>query len=197
MPDPSSHRLLFEIAASQHGHFTAAQAAACGISWDSLSHGTCSGRYLRVRRGLYRLRDYPSTPYEEIAAACLAAGKDIAVVSHASALALHDLGDIIPDRVHLTLPRSRRNVTPIPGVALHTTTLPLLSSEITEREGIRVTTPARSLLDAAEIGSDPDHIARAIRQAIARGWISPLLLTDAAAARSHRVQQVIQAGLAS
>jgi hypothetical protein len=36
-----------------------------------------------VRRGLYQLRDYPSSPREQVMAAWLSADKEQAVVSHA------------------------------------------------------------------------------------------------------------------
>ncbi len=170
-PQPD-HRRLFEVASAQHGYFTTSQATACGIGWASLSRGAATGRYRRIRRGVYRLRDFPSTSWEEIMSAWLAAGADSAVVSHASALALLGLGDIVPDRVHLTVPRSRRALSIGPGVAIHTSTRTLPPTDITIHNGIRVTSPARTLIDVATTGIDPDHLARAIRQAIAHGWTS-------------------------
>lgn len=54
-------------------------------------------------------------------AAWLTAGEKIAAVSHESALDLHGLSDVIPNKVHLTLPRAKRYRSPSPGVAIHTT----------------------------------------------------------------------------
>ena len=48
-------------------------------------------------------------------AAWLAVGKQNAVVSHESALDLLDLSDVSPDRVHLTVPRSRRGLAAPPA----------------------------------------------------------------------------------
>lgn len=107
---------LFGTASEQGGYFTAEQARACGYGFALLSHHAKTGRFIRVRRGLYRLREYPSSPREDVLAAWLALGKDVAVVSHESALDLLDLSDVIPDAAHLTVPRSRaatpRGVTP-------------------------------------------------------------------------------------
>src|SRR3989449_11223018 len=100
---------LFEIASEQSGYFTADQAQACGFSRALLSHHAKSGHFVRVRRGLYRFREYPSSRREDVLAAWLAVGKDASTVSHESALDILDLSDVIPAAVHLTVSRSRRN----------------------------------------------------------------------------------------
>ena len=89
---------LFRVASGQAGYFTAAQARVCGFSRALLSHHARSGRFPRISHGLYRFREYPSSPREHVLAAWLAVGKDVSVVSHESALDLLDLSDIIPDR---------------------------------------------------------------------------------------------------
>src|SRR5215218_8190838 len=101
---------LFQLASEQRGYFTTAQAADYGYSRALLAHHAKTGTFQRIYTGVYRFRDYPSTPREELAAAWLAVGKDIAVVSHESALELWELGDLIPDAVHLTVSRNRRNL---------------------------------------------------------------------------------------
>src|SRR5829696_7245616 len=75
-------------------------------------------------RGLPPAR-LPVLPEEAVAAAWLAVGKEHAVVSHESALELLGLGDVIADRIHLTVPRAQRYVRPPAGTILHTTTPPL------------------------------------------------------------------------
>lgn len=78
-----------------------------------------------MRRGPCRYREYPSSPREDVLAAWLAVGKTVAVVSHDSALDLLGLSDVIPDAVHLTVPRRRRHLPALPGVKIHTTVRPL------------------------------------------------------------------------
>ena len=185
------HVCLFETASGQQGYFTAAQARACGVSWDLLSDGAQRGRFLRVRRGLYRLRDYPSSPREEVIAAWLAVGKDIAVVSHDSALDLHDLSDVIPERVHLTVPRSKRHLPRLPGVAIHTTTRSLPPTDVNIRDGMRLTAPARTIVDAAEAGTAPEQIELAVRQALAWDMTTKRQLDMMARERSRRVYNLV------
>src|SRR6185437_8347251 len=167
-------RLCLFGAASEHGgYFTAEQARACGYGFALLSHHAKTGRFIRVRRGLYRLREYPSSPREDVLAAWIAVGKDVAVVSHDSALDLLDLSDVIPDAAHLTVPRSLRNLPKLPGVKIHTTVRPLQPDDLTYRDGMVVTSATRTILDAAEAGTAPDQIELAVVQAIRRGLALP------------------------
>lgn len=187
---------LFETASEQGGYFTAEQARACGFSWALLSHHVKRGRFIRVRRGLYRLREYPSSAREEVLAAWLAVGKDAAVVSHDSALDLLDLSDVIPDAVHLAVPRSRRYASALPGVKIHTTVRALRPRDLTYRDGMVVTSATRTILDAAEAGTAPDQVELAVRQAVERGLAGPDELRQGAAERGRRVAALIDGALA-
>src|SRR5579859_2341615 len=162
------HELLFAIASSQGGYFTAAQAHEAGFSVRLLQHQADSSRFCRIHRGIYRLRDYPSSPHDEVMAAITAVGGG-AVVSHESALDLLGLSDVIPAAVHLTVPRTKRHAPALPGVIVHTTTRPLGQPDVVVREGIRVTSPIRTILDAAEAGVGPEQIEAAVRDAEQRG----------------------------
>jgi predicted transcriptional regulator of viral defense system len=190
------HECLFGYASGQRGYFTTAQAGACGFARDGLTYHVGTGRFIRIRPGLYRLRDYPSSPGEEVMAAWLAAGPDLAVVSHESALDLLDLSDVIPSAIHLTIPRAKRyRRQPIPGVVLHTSTRPVPAHEVMNRDGVRLTTAARSILDAAEVGTGEEQIAMAIAQAIDRGQTTAELLRNGANDRSSRVRGLIERAL--
>lgn len=191
------HADLFLIASTQHGYFTSAQAEACGISAALLQHHLRSGRYRRIAWGLFRFRDFPDSAEDDLCAAWLAAGRDRAVVSHTSALALLDLSDIIPDGFHLTVPRARRNVRTLPGTILHTTDRPFTPIDLTERAGMSVTTPGRTILDATAYGAGPEQIALAIEQAVQRAQLDPEALRAAAASYSRRVEALIREATAS
>jgi predicted transcriptional regulator of viral defense system len=141
---------LFELASEQGGYFTAAQARARGFSKALLAHHAKSGRFIRVRQGLYQFREYPSSTREDVIAAWLATGKEVAAVSHESALDMLGLSDVVPEVVHLTGPRARRYRPRFPSIAIHTTTRRLGKSDVVVRDGIRVTAAARSIMDAAE-----------------------------------------------
>jgi predicted transcriptional regulator of viral defense system len=187
-----SHARLFELVSEQGGYFTAAQAHTCGFSRALLAHHAKSGRFLRVRQGLYRFREYPSSPREDVIAAWLAAGREVAVVSHESALDILGLSDAVPDVVHLTVPRAWRYRSASPGVAIHTTTRHLTKSDVAVRDGIRVTAAARSIIDAAEAGTAPEQIVAAIGQALDRGIATESKLLAAAKARSSRVERLVR-----
>jgi predicted transcriptional regulator of viral defense system len=193
---PPDHGALFGVASAQAGSFTASQAAALGFSSALLSHHVRSGRFVRVARGLYRVRDYPAQPGDEIVAAWLRQAPD-AVVSHESALEVLGLADTIADRVHLTVPRSRRRLVAQDGVAIHTTTHPLGPGDVLTRRGMGVTAPARTIADVAAAGVAPDQVTAAVHTALARGMTTPSLLREAARSRGQRVRRLIAAALAS
>lgn len=182
---------LDRLAYSQEGYFSAAQAGVLGFSAQLLAHHTRTGRFERVRRGLYRLHDYPVAEHEEIRAAWLPM-RERAVVSHESALELHGLSDVMPDRVHLTVPRSDRGVRVPGGVALHTTETPPSGADVVVREGIAVTSPARTIVDAAAAGTAPEQIEAAIAQALRLGITTPSQLRRLAATKDQRVAETIE-----
>jgi predicted transcriptional regulator of viral defense system len=189
------HERLFDIATEQAGYFTTAQARGCGFSSPLLSHHAKSGRFVRVARGLYRFRDYPSSPREELLAAWLRLAPE-AVVSHESALELLGLSEIIPNLIHLSVPRARRKLARRSGVALHTTTRPLDGADMVVRSGMRLTGPARTIADVAEAGLAPDQVVRATAQAIDRGLTTPSRLREAVLGRGRRVGQLVEVALA-
>jgi predicted transcriptional regulator of viral defense system len=186
------HARLFELASEQGGYFTAAQGRACDFSKALLSYHVKSGRFLRVQHGLYRFREYPSSPREDVIAAWLATGKETAVVSHESALDILGLSDVVPEVVHLTVPRSKRYRMAARGLRVHTTTRRIGKKDIVVREGIRVTGPVRSIIDAAETGTAPEQIVTAIGQALDRGITTRSSLLGAAKKRGGRIEQVVR-----
>src|SRR5262249_51171790 len=142
------HDSLYRQAESQAGYFTAGQALESGMDRATLRHhARPGGRYERVGRGGYRLRHFPPSPPEHVVAAWLPLRGNGAVVSHESALELNDLSDVIPDAVHLTVPRSERGIRPRAGVQLHTSEHPPQGREIRQIAGLPVTGPERSIFD--------------------------------------------------
>lgn len=186
------HRCLFLTADAQHGYFTSAQARACGFSNSLLRYHANTGEYTRVRRGLYRLRDYPSFYREHVVVAWLSLGKDRAVVSHESALDLYELSDVIPNATHLTIPRTSNWAPNIPGARIHTTTRPWQPGEVRCLEGLPVTSPERTIVDAAEMGTGPEQVEMAIVEALERGITTPKRLREAYTNASSRVKSLVE-----
>jgi predicted transcriptional regulator of viral defense system len=128
-------------------------------------------------------------------AAWLAAGKERAVVSHESALDLLELSDVIPNRIHLTVPRSRRYLRAPLGVAVHTTKRPFGPLDVITREGMRLTSATRTILDAAEEGTAAEQIEMAVRQAVRRGLTTRGMLEAAANERDQSVRRLVLGAL--
>lgn len=192
MPDAIDHDGLYRTAESQAGYFTAAQALAAGMDRSTLRHhARPGGRYERVRRGLYRLRHFPSGPHEDVVAAWLPLRDAGAIVSHESALDLYGLSDVIPRAIHLSLPRAKRGQRPRPGVQLHTLQEPPGQQEVREVAGLPVTTPERTIVDCLEAGTQLEQIELAVRQALDRSLTTPVRLRAAASGRSARIQRFI------
>lgn len=154
---------LLRLAATQAGYFTAAQALKVGYSYPAQLYHQRRGEWSRVDRGIYRLTAWPETPGADLVRWTLWS-RCHGVVSHETALAVHELGDVLPARVHLLVPRTFRSADP--SVALHRADLG--DDDVEERVGFRVTTPTRAILDTAA-DMDVDRLAGVIRDAVERG----------------------------
>ncbi|MDQ3153680.1 MAG: type IV toxin-antitoxin system AbiEi family antitoxin domain-containing protein [Actinomycetota bacterium] len=193
MSDGIDHDELYRLAEEQAGYFSAGQALAAGMDRSTLRHhARPGGRYERVRRGLYRLRHFPTSAHEHVVAAWLPLREAEAVVSHESALELHELSDVIPLAVHLSLPRAQRGQRARPGVRLHTFERPPSPSEVRTVHGLPTATVERSIVDSLQAGTAPEQVELAARQAIERGLTTPRRLRQAAAERSGRVRRFVE-----
>lgn len=177
---------LYETAESQAGYFTASQAREHGFSWERLSENVKRGRFLRLFRGVYRLAHFPSSAHEDLFVAWLRTGPN-SVISHESALTLYNLSDVLPGEIHVIIPRtaSRRRS----GLRLHTNQLK--PEEITTREGLPVTTPARTIADVAIGGLARELVVQSIRESVDRGLTSREKLLAQADYQSGRAKRII------
>jgi predicted transcriptional regulator of viral defense system len=187
---------LFEVASGQAGYFTVVQGREHGFSSALIAHHLRGGRLLRVGPRLYRFRMYPSSPREEVMQAWLASGPG-AVVSHESALDILGLSDAIPDRIHLTVPRSARWLRARPGVVVHTVREPPRPEDVVMRGGLKVTSPTRTILDFAQAGGAPDQVVQAVQDAVQRGMAGRRELLDGGSGRGKGVRDLIEAALAT
>lgn len=134
------------LATRQHGVVATRQLAALGLPQRAVSHRAAAGRLHRVHRGVYAVGHPVLTVNGRRVAAILAAGPG-AVLSHASAAALWEIRPTSATRIDVTV-RSAAGRGRRPGLRIHRTPT-LRDDEITEHQAIRVTTPARTLLDLA------------------------------------------------
>jgi hypothetical protein len=146
------------VATTQHGLITREQLFGLGLGRGAIEHRIRAGRLHVIHRGVYAVGHPNLTQEGRWLAAVLAAGTG-AVLSHRSAAELSGL---------LAVSRGWRSVTtPVPrhpgrGIQAHTARLS--PDEITQRSGIPVTTPIRTLVDLAAVAPRRD-VARAFREA--------------------------------
>ena len=159
--------MLFRVAEPRNGWFRAADAVEAGVARQQLARFAASGVVQRSAHGIYRLCDFPATPFEDVIEACLWAGPD-AVAGHGTALAVHGLGDAMPAVIHLIVPRRFRKHRA--GVVVHQATLD--RRDLTVRGGVPVTTVERTIRDLAADGESPDSVVALVAEAERLGVVS-------------------------
>ena len=145
-----NEKKLYDIASLQQGYFTARQAKEVGYADSRFAYYVKKGRWAREGRGIYRLVNYPFGDRPDLVYwslwSCNRAGELLGVFSHQTALAIHDLSDIMPAKYHLTVPIGFRRFHPCPeNLILYYNNLQ--RKEIQEHEGYRVTTPEKTIYD--------------------------------------------------
>lgn len=161
---------IARIAERQYGNITRKQLTGLGLSPSAIAHRVSSCRLHRVHRGVYSVGRPPRSAFERASAAVLACGPG-AALSHLSALALWDLSRWSWDMA-VTAPKEHRHR----GIAFHRSTR-LTRRDFRRHNGIRVTSPARTLLDCAPLLTEK-ALARAINEALRRKLVRPGDLAD-------------------
>ena len=162
---------LFAVAQAQSGYFTTAQAAQSGYSRPLLHKYLATGKVVRVRRGVYRVVHFPASEHEDLIVLWLWA-EQAGVVSHETALTLHDLSDALPGKVQLTVPQSwrRRRLRVPSGLVLHFADVGEVDRA--SYSAVPVTAPLRTLRDCIEANVAADLVRQGILQARRRGLVS-------------------------
>lgn len=166
-----TQRLLYELAEDQYGFVTTDAAAAVGVPSRRLAELAHRGTLDHVSRGVYRLAQFPPTPFDEYMAATLWPRGARAVVSHESVLELLELCDVNPARIHLTVPaghRPRRNA----PTAYELHRAQLAEHEIAIHEGVAITTVKRAVRDCLALGTGRHLLADAVDAARRRGLLT-------------------------
>lgn len=181
----SRDAVIAAIAERQHGVATASQLREASLSDAAISKRVRAGRLRRIHRGVYAVGHGALSREGRWIAAVLACGKG-AVVSHASAAALWGLLRPIEGPIDISVPttagRARRR-----GLRIHRCATLMSSSStdgletrhllVTRRDGIPVTTVARTLRDLRGAVA-PYLVRRATRQAELAGWRLDGIETD-------------------
>jgi predicted transcriptional regulator of viral defense system len=167
---------LFEIAEGQQGYFTAKQATDAGYQLGSQAHHVKSGNWARVERGIYRLARFPQSAEEQLVIYALwsrnRAGEPEGVYSYQTALSIHELSDVNPAKLHMTVPATFRRTAKTPKIlVLHRAIVD--EKDVEQRQGFAVTRPLRTVTDLAATESvSRDIIEQALNEGRQRGLIT-------------------------
>ncbi len=165
--------MVSDYAADQWGMVTAAQAKALDVDGVTLRRLVDSGLLAHVSRGVYGIPPAMSTDHlaERVAWLRLAPERpgwerepldpNGGVLSHRSAAALHDLGDLITDAVEIIVPRRRGTREP----DVHLRVAQLAEGDVTRVDGLPVTTVTRTITDLAAARTDGGHLGDVIATA--------------------------------
>jgi len=173
---------LFSVAEEQQGYFTSRQATEAGYRLGSLAHHVKVGNWMRVARGVYRLARFPQSDEEQLVVFSLwsrnRAGVPAGVYSHQTALNIHELSDVNPAKLHMTVPPEFRRSAKIPRVlVLHHAGL--ASKDVEQRQGFRVTRPLRTIVDLAVTEQvSRDLIEQALAESQNRGLFTARDIKD-------------------
>lgn len=167
---------LFEIAEAQQGYFTTKQALTAGYVYRTHLYHVGTGTWIREYRGIYRLARFPASPEGQYVLWSLWSrdrrDQPQGVYSHQTALSIYELSDVMPAKLHMTVPRHFRRSSAVPKVlALHKANLD--EPDIQERHGFRVTRPLRAISDLLKKGTESrDRIKQALAEALQRGLVT-------------------------
>jgi predicted nucleotidyltransferase len=184
-----SHR-LYAIAESQLGYFTSTDAKSLGYDYPHQHFHVKRGNWVRVDHGIFRLKNFPSANHEDLIRWWLWTRKK-GIVSHETAVAVYDLGDILPATVHLTVPPDFRKKPP-KRVSLHKAKL--VAADFEMRDGFPVTKPLRTIADLTLSHIDPERLSAVVREALQQGLVQKkdlLALSSKLSKKSERSAQEV------
>lgn len=157
---------IIDVAKEQAGYVANYQV---DVSRQMFSHYESQDKLERVQRGIYRVSYFPVSEEEQLIVAYLWS-REQGVISHETALAIHDLSDVLSTGVHLCFPPDESPPRDMPEwVTLHRADV--AARERQWHDAVQVTTIQRTLIDLAAAGFDPDLFEQALDEAHARSLV--------------------------
>lgn len=188
-------RALSNYASGQWGMVTTPQANAAGVPEADQHRLEAAGLLTPVGWGVYALLA-ASPRHADIKAAWLATATPPSgyaeVISHSSAAALHELGDLQPDTVDITTPRDLSRPA-LPGIRLRQAQIP--DNDVIHLDGIPATNVERTIADLAAANLDGGHLGTMLADAHQQGRID--LQRIAARLAAHAEQYGVSPGPAA
>ncbi len=162
---------VHSFAARQGGHVTWAQMLEAGLTTRTISRWVAGGKLIRVYRGVYAVGHRQTSPHNVAHAALLAGGRRCALAGGCG-LVLWKVWRRWPNVPEIVTAGDRRPS----GLVVHRSTT-LLVRDVQKVDGLRVTSPARTLLDTASRLS-PKQRTRAVNDLRLRGLLTLGALED-------------------
>jgi very-short-patch-repair endonuclease len=162
---------VHSFAANQGGHITREQLLTASVAPRTIKRWVASGKLIRVYRGVYAVGHLQSNPIDAAHAALLAGGERSALAGSCG-LVLWGVWRYWPKRLEIVLADDRR---PSGLTVRHSATL--MQRDITVVQGLRVTSPARTMLDNAKRLTSK-QLARAINDLRLRDLLTIDQLAD-------------------
>jgi predicted transcriptional regulator of viral defense system len=176
---------LIDVANGQYGYVTSDDARALGVDPAQLRLMHHRGVLDRLSVGLYRFPIVPTTALDHYMEATLWP-RTPTVLSHETALDLHDVCDVNPARIHLTVPPRYRLRRDLPAMyEMHLRDLDPI--DVTLHEGIPIVTVRRAILDGIDAGLGGHLIDQAVATAERRGLLGRDDLDAITALRESRL----------
>lgn len=168
---------LREEAFDKHGYIRRSEALRDGISPAALDMLVARGALERAAHGVYRDPVVPPTEHDGLHLAVLWTGIDTACLSHETALALYELSDLIPDSIHVTVPRKHR-IRRRGGDRYQIHYEDLLPRQIGWAEQIPTVTPATAIAQCIDYGTPTYLLRQALERAVGSGRLTTLETDD-------------------
>lgn len=169
---------LYQCASLQQGLFTTKQAEEAGYRRSHHSYHVKSANWTREMRGIYRLPYFPQNNENAQLVLWYLWSRDRnekpqGVYSHDTALRIYELSDLMPEKLHIAVPKSFRRFNKIPKIlTLHKAEL--LKADTRLMQGFAVTTPARTILDLIDSKHlDISIIKQAYNEGLKKGMFPP------------------------
>ncbi len=163
---------LIELAISQGGYFTAKQALKFGYSYRAQNYYVETKQWLKEDRALYRFSFLPILKEDELIKAYFWSRdkRDIpqAVISHESALSVYGIGEVISDKINLTIPKSFRKKAPKKYLIYKAD---LINKEIEKRDSFKVTNVVKTIIDLVE-KLDTEQLKKIVEDVYKKGLLS-------------------------
>ena len=190
-----NYQILLSMAASQCGLFTSAQANALGISRPQQKRYADSGEWTRQAHGIYRITAFPDNDPERsqyhhwMLWSIGRDGKQAGTFSYETVLAIFHLSDLIPAKIHISVPKKFcRSVVPKTPNLHYEDREP---TDCIQHEGLRVVRPLKAIVDMIrEERVSGEHIERGFKDSIRKGLITEISIgRENLSPREHRLFQ--------